>query len=218
MVAPAPQAEADAEGAAVTSPLLTALKAYRRQIAAPWFTKAWDLNLFVARSDRVGLWDDFVIVATVDDVGRNVLLQLPATADAWQGEWTGPTNGAGCVFTLPGHYKSALQLGQHNGRPALRQVASMRSVRWPAAMARIPTVAELELQASFTGIVGTHIHNRVSDKTPMVPGTDDSEGCVVLLYQHDHAALIRICEQQRDRHGVDKFSPTYCTRAALGLA
>lgn len=197
--------------------LYAACRSYRRTIGAPWFTRPWDLNLLVARSERVGLWDDLVIVATLDDSGREVVLECMATGDAWAGEWIGPSNGAGCIFTLDQHVKGGLQLGEHNGRPALRQVADFRYVRWPPSMKRAPTVGELEMQSSSKGINGTHIHNRVSDKAPMAPAMDDSEGCTVLLYQHEYAALIRMCEQQIARHGIDRFSPTYCKRSALNL-
>lgn len=195
--------------------LVSSLRSYRGVIGAPWFTAAWDLNLFVMRSNFVGQWDDLVIAATCDDAGRDVVLCCTATGDAWGGEWESPTNAAGCIWTVDQHVKGGLTLGEHKGRPALRQAAPFRYVRWPAGAGHIPTVADLELLPAFTANVGTHIHNRASDKTPLEPATDDSEGCVVNLYQHEHAALIRLVEQQKARHGTATVSPTFCKRSMV---
>lgn len=196
--------------------VVVALKSYRRTINAPWFGDPWDLNLFVARDGVVGTWGDRVIAATVDDAGRDVVVQCVATGDASGGEWRAPTNPAGCVWTRDQHIPSGLILGEHKGRPALLQVRPFAYVRWKDP-SHVPTVAELEARPTFIAMCGTHVHNRVSDKTPQVPGLDDSEGCSVNLYQHEHAALIRLVEQQRDRLGSATVSPTYCKLAAIGL-
>jgi hypothetical protein len=193
------------------------LRAYRESISAPWFVQPWDINLFVARDGVVGTWGDLVIAACKDDANREVTLVLSATGDAWGGEWTNPTNPKGCVFTLDGHYGSGLILGEHKGRPALRQNAPFRYVRWPRTSGHVPSVTELEALPSFVGIAGTHVHNRAGDRTPDVPATDDSEGCTVLLYQHEHAALIRLVGQQLSRRGTATVSPTFCKRTALGI-
>lgn len=201
----------------MTQSLYARLRDYRASIAAPFFTSAFDLNLFVARSPNVGKWDDLVLVALLDDAGREWVLQCTATADAWGGEWANPTNPAGCVFTLDQHVPGGFDLGEHKGRPALRQVAPFRYVRWPKANARVPTVAELEALPAQVGVTGCHLHNRASDRMPLVPATDDSEGCVVNLAQWEHAALIRLVQVQSVRHGTAKVSPTFCKRSAIGL-
>lgn len=191
------------------------LRAYRASIGAPWFSAPFDLNAFVARSPNVGRWDDVGLIATCDDAGRDWVLQLTVTSDAWAGEWTSPTNPDGCTYILDGHYPQGFDLGEHRGRPALRQVAPFRYVRWKGD--HVPTVAELDALAPVSGIFGTHWHNRASDRMPGVPATDDSEGCVVTLPQWEHAALIRLVQIQRDRHGTSKLSPTFCKRAAIGV-
>ncbi len=201
------------------SDLFNRLRAAREKDGARFWTKPWDLNLFVLRGNVVGTWDDVVLVATVDDCQREVLLRCAATADAWSGEWLNPTAKGGCIYTLNGTYPRGLELGIFKGRVALRQVAPFRYVRWPDRH-RIPTVPELEAlgsAAGFTDTVGTHVHNRISDKTPLNPATDDSEGCTVTLYQHEHAALIRLSQQQRERHGTGILTPTFAERAALGV-
>jgi hypothetical protein len=200
--------------------LYVLLMAYRKAIGVPFFTQPWDLNLFVVRDDVVGTWGDLVIAACVDDAGRQVVLRCTATGDAWAGEWPNPTNPAGCVYTLDQHVEAGFILGAHKGRPALIQQRPFRYVRWPRGAGRAPRVSELEELAkreSFLGLCGTHVHNRASDKTPAIPATDDSEGCTVDLYQHEHAALIRLVQQQNDRRGALTVSPTFCKRRELAL-
>jgi hypothetical protein len=197
------------------------MRALREQIGAPWFTKPWDLNLVIARSGKVGRWDDAVLLACLDDARREVVQMCVATGDAWGGEWTNPTHPDGCIYVLDGHYPRGMEMGEHKGRPALRQVQEFRNVRWPKSEGRVPTVDELvalaDSGAAFMGIRGTHWHNRVSNRTPEAPSTDDSEGCTVSLYYHQHLAGIEMVKMQRDRRGSAIVSPTFCQRAALGL-
>jgi len=198
-------------------------KALRESVGAPWFTAPWDLNLIVIRSGRVGRWDDRIVVATVDDTGREIVLVCQATGDAWEGEWTNPTHPDGCIYVLDQHVPGGYALGEHKGRPALRQQRPFHCVRWPRTRGTVPTVEELEELAEFghdfTENRGTHIHNRVSDRAPEAPATNDSEGCTVTLYQHQHAALIELVKVQKRVRGSDVVSPTFCKRStwkALG--
>ena len=64
---------------------------------------------------------------------------------------------------------------------------------------------------------GTHWHNRVSNRTPEAPSTDDSEGCTVSLYYHEHLAGIELVKIQKQKRGSAIVSPTFCQRSALGL-
>lgn len=195
-------------------PTYDELRAYRELIQAPWFTLPWDLNLFIARSGKVGQWDDLVLFAFVDDGGRDVVEAYIATGDAWQGEWLNPSHPGGCIYVLNQHVPGGLELGTFNGRPALRQQKPFRCVRWPPD-GTIPMVAALDLRPSFVANRGTHVHNRVSGRAPEKPVTDDSEGCTVLLYQHQHAAMIRLVQEQRVWHCSSIVSPTYCARIRL---
>ena len=189
------------------------LKSYRLAIGAPWFTDPFDLNLFVFRSGQIGAWDDRVIVACTDDAARPLVESFVATGDAWVGEWKNPTHRDGCIWILNQHVPGGLELGSFKGRPALRQVKPFRYVRWPIGTGRIPMVSDLlALEtdgADFAANRGTHIHNRVSGRTPNRPAPNDSEGCTVLLYQHQHAALIQLVEEQRARHRTGIVSPTF---------
>lgn len=198
--------------------LCALLRGYRAKIGAPWFDKAWDLNYFVLRSPRVGEFDDLSIFATRDDAGRDVALVCKAAGDAWGGEWTNPSNPLGVPYTLDGHYPQALELGTFKGRPALLQVKPWRYVRWKGD--HLPTVAELEERAKvaqFTGQCGTHVHNRVSYRAPLVPGKDDTEGCTLHCYQHEHAAAIELVGTQFKVHNTSKVSPTFAKLSAIGL-
>ncbi len=199
----------------------TAVKALRERLGAPWFTKPWDLNCVIARSGAVGAWDDLVLFACNDDAGRPVVFTTTATGDAWTGEWTNPTHPNGCIYVLDGHYKRGFAIGKHKGRPALVQRADFRYVRWPKGMGRPPSVSELVARAeaghAFTDNRGTHLHNRVSDRTPEAPETDDSEGCTVNLYYHEHYGMMKLVEVQKSRRGTTIVSPTFCQRATLGL-
>lgn len=188
-----------------------ALQTYRKAIGAPWFVAPWDLNLFIARSGKVGLWDDKVLVACVDDSGKKIVLGCTATSDAWEGEWTNPSHPQGCVYVLDQHVAGGYGLGAHKNRPCLRQRMPFKCVRWPPDTGRVPTVEELDARTPFVGDQGTHIHNRVTDRAPAKPAPDDSEGCVVTLYQHEHAGLMRIVRQQHARHGSAIVSPTFCS-------
>ena len=190
------------------------VRALRSAAGAPWFSDPWDLNLVVLRSQHVGRWDDRILVGCLDDAGDPVVEDFACTADAWEGEWTAPTNPAGCVYILDGYYPGGLSVGTHKGRPALRQRTPFRYVRWDPTAGTIPTVAQLEeraLKHGFTGICGTHLHNRVSNMAPGRPRTDDSEGCVVSRYYHQHAALLELVATQRSRVGSDVVSPTFST-------
>jgi hypothetical protein len=204
-----------------TKRIYAKMQAFREQAGLPWFTKPWDLNLIIARSGSVGRWDDVVMLACLDDAGRRVVHTCVATGDAWSGEWKNPTHSDGCIYVLDGHYPGGLELGEHKGRPAMRQRKAFRCVRWPTSEGRIPTVAELvalaDGGAAFTEIRGTHWHNRVSNYAPEAPKTDDSEGCTVSLHWHEHIAGIEMVKTQRDRLGSAIVSPTYCQRGAMGL-
>lgn len=198
--------------------LYQALRQQRQAARLPWFDKPWDLNLFVVRSGAVGLWDDWVVVCCADDARREVVHVALATGDAWRGEWLHPTHPDGCLYTLDGHYPGGLDLGQFKGRPALRQRKPFNYVRWPPSATFTPTVKQLKDLArkhSFSDIRGTHIHNRYSGSAPSIPQTNDSEGCTVLLYQHEHAALIKLVELQGTFRGSTVVSPTFLSMEDL---
>jgi len=196
----------------VRRPSYSECRALREGAGAPWFSDQWDLNLLILRSGVVGEWDDLAVVACLDDEGREVVQAVQVTADAWRGEWLQPTNAAGCVYILDGHYPGGYSLGAHRGRPALRQRKPFSYVRWPAGS--VPTVGDLEARAvehAFESICGTHLHNRATARAPDRPRTDDSEGCVVSLYYHEHAALVELVATQATRAGSDIVSPTFLT-------
>lgn len=188
------------------------LKAYREKKGLPWFTEPWDLNLFILRSGRVGEWDDLWFLTCVDDSNRRIVQRVKATSDAWAGEWTNPTHPDGTVFILNGHYPGGYERGLHKGRICLRQRVNFEYVRWPAN-GQIPTVAQLNSLAasgkSFWDNRGTHIHNRISGKAPAKPQRDDSEGCVVSLWYHQHMAGIELVKQQERFRGSSIVSPTF---------
>ena len=173
----------------------------------PWFTAPWDLNLICLRTDTVGAWDDLLVCAFSDDAGRQLVYPVTVTADAWAGEWTDPTNPDGCVYILDGRYSVGLTLGEHKGRPALRQVKLFDYVRWPSDRPWVPSGAELralaESGARFSDICGTHAHNDYTTKSTAEPPVDSSEGCIVALHRHEWAGLIELVNQQgRHRGGV----------------
>jgi len=198
----------------VKVPSYQELAALRVSNAQPWFTDAWDLNLVILRSGYVGRWDDLVVVATVDDAGREIVYPVACTADAWPGEWVDPTNPSGCVYILDGHYPGGLSLGEHKGRPALRQVRPFDCVRWPATLRTVPTVEELEAVAQssrFSAICGTHLHSCYTSRSTAEPPPDSSEGCVVSLHRHEHAGLVELVRQQGRHAGGVTVSPTFHT-------
>ena len=189
---------------------------YRESIGAPWFIKPWDINLLVIRSGVVGAWDDLVVLCCIDDADRRIVHRVRATGDAWSGEWLAPSHPGGCIYVLDQHVHGGLVLGEHKGRPALRQNAAFECVRWIPDNT-IPTVAQLEARAvehSFNDIRGTHLHNRYSGRSPDKPQTDDSEGCTVSLYRHEHIAMCELVKQQKTYRGSGVVSPTFLKRAA----
>jgi hypothetical protein len=193
------------------------LKAYREAHNYPWFTAPWDLNLFVLRSGEVGKWDDLAVVTCVDEAGRQVVQRVRCTSDAWEGEWTDPTHPDGCLYVLDQHVAGGLQLGEHRGRPALRQRKPFSYVRWPAD-GTVPTVEQLEAHAStssFSAVRGTHLHNNWDGRAPVKPRPGESEGCTVSLWRHQHAALIELTKQQEFFLGSSVVSVTYLKKAAL---
>lgn len=192
-----------------------ALRQLRYAVGAPWFTEPWDLNLIVLRSGTVGVWDDTVAVALMDGAGREVVHLVCATGDAWSGEWTDPTHPDGCIYVLDQHVPGGLHLGEHKGRPALRQRREFLCVRWPKGAGRVPTVAELEALPPFSGLRGTHLHNRHNGQSPAKPRPNDSEGCTVSLYRHEHAGLIELVKVQQELRGSSIVSPTFAKLADL---
>ncbi len=191
------------------------LKHYREQRGYPWFTKPWDLNLFIARSNFVGEWDDLVIFAWTDDDGRECAEAFIATGDASEAEWTDSEHPQGCVWVKSQHVPGGLKLGAFKGRPALRQVKPFECVRWPKSKGYVPTVDELEALPAFVDNRGCHIHNRWNNMTPAAPKRGDSRGCTVILYPHHHVSAITLVKVQLDRHGTDSVSPTYCKLSDL---
>lgn len=193
--------------------LYNTLKEYRLDNSLPWFDKPFDLNLICLRSDElVGEWDSLMVIACLDDSGREIVQRVRVTDDAWVGEWSDPTNRDGCIFVLDGHYPKGFVLGEHKGRVALRQNAPFRYVRWPAG-GSVPSIADLEARAAagheFTNVCGTHWHNRYDDRAPPRPMKDDSEGCFVSLWRHQHAAGMELAAIQKRRHGSGVVSPTF---------
>jgi hypothetical protein len=189
-------------------------RTYRELNGFPWFVEPWDLNLLVVRSGKVGVWDDVVLVACVDEAGREIVQRVRATGDAWEGEWTEPTHPMGAVYVLDQHVPGGLILGEHRGRPALRQRVAFRCVRW-APDGQVPTVKQLEQLgqvAWFEEIRGTHLHNRRDGQAPAKPVRDDSEGCTVSLWYHQHAAMIELVKRQQEVHGTAVVSPTFLQR------
>lgn len=198
--------------------LFEKLREYRNDNGLPWFTKPWDLNVFVLRSGTVGAWDDLVAVCCYDDADRPVIQRVRATGDAWEGEWLDPTHPDGTVYVLDGHYPRGYKYGKHKGRICMRQNADFNCVRWPAD-GTVPTIAQLEARAaaghSFMANRGTHWHNRFSGKAPAKPLKDDSEGCTVSLYYHQHTAGMELVRLQNRYRGTDVASPTFLKRALL---
>lgn len=194
------------------------LKEYRESRGLPWFSKPWDLNLFVLRDGVVGNWRDTVLCTCVDDAGRRVVLRTKCTSDASLHEWTNPTHPDGCIYVLDQHVPGGLVLGEFKGRHALRQKEDFLYVRWPKSKGYVPKVSELEVLAvdhSFSANRGTHLHNRRDGSAPAKPIPDDSEGCTVNLYRHEHAALIEMVKQQRRFHGSAVVSPTYLKKSLV---
>jgi hypothetical protein len=196
----------------MTPPTFQQLRAYRLSRGLPWFDDPYDLNLAIVRGELVGEWDDLVCIAYIDEDGREVVESWPCTADAWRGEWADPTHPDGCVYILDQHVPGGYKPGLHRGRLAMRQARPFHYVRWPAALGRVPSVQDLEDRAALHGFHdnrGTHIHNRVSARTPVRPARDDSEGCVVTLRQH-HMRSIRDLVALQQRHvGSAVLSPTF---------
>lgn len=194
---------------------------YRRARGLPWFTKAWDLNVLVFRSSKVGSYDDLGVVCCLDDVGRRIAHRLSVTGDAWEGEWLHPSHPDGCIYILDQHVPRGFVVGTHKGRPALRQASPFRYVRWPKEMGTVPSVHDLELRGasgySFSDQCGTHWHNNWDGMSPEKPRRDESEGCTVSLYWHEHAALLALVEQQRRFRGSDVVSPTFGKLSDLPL-
>lgn len=193
------------------------LKEYRETRGIPFFTEPWDLNLFVLRSDTVGSWDDLILVTCIDDSRRRIVERIRCTGDASEEEWVDPTHPDGCIYVLDQHVPGGLVLGEFKGRPALRQNADFLYVRW-AVDGLIPSVADLEARAadhSFSANRGTHIHNNWDGKAPPKPRPDESEGCTVPLWRHQHAALIELVRQQQKFVGSAVVSPTYLKKSAV---
>ena len=197
----------------MTVPTYDELAALQVSQSRPWFTAPWDLNLICLRTDTVGAWDDLLVCAFTDDAGRELVYPVTVTADAWAGEWTDPTNPEGCVYILDGRYPGGLKLGEHKGRPALRQAASFDYVRWPSDRAWVPTGAELRAEPDFSGYCGTHAHNNYTSKSTTEPPKDSSEGCIVALHRHEWAGLIELVTQQGRHRGGVTVSLTMITRS-----
>lgn len=199
-------------GVSCNMDLFNVLKKYRKDRDMPWFTKAWDLNLFIIRSGNVGAWDDFVVYCCRDDSYREITLQMAATGDAWEGEWLNPSHPDGTVYVLDGHYPGGMELGKYKDRVCLRQRKSFSNVRWPAD-GTVPTIDQLETRAAgghaFLDIRGTHLHNSFDGKAPLKPRRNESEGCTVPLYRHMHAAGMELVEQQKEYRGSAIVSPTF---------
>lgn len=196
------------------------LKEYREVRGMPWFTRPWDLNLFVLRDGVVGTWEDLIVATCVDDAGRRIVQRVRSTGDASKQEWLHPTHPDGCIYTPDQHVPGGLQLGEYKGRDALLQIQPFLNVRWPPD-GRVPNVAQLEARVAdghaFTANRGTHIHNNWDGKAPPRPRPGETEGCTVPLWRHQHAALIELVRQQLlfRRSGV--VSPTYMKKSAAGL-
>lgn len=192
------------------------LKRYRLSRKMPWFDKPWDLNLFILRDNEIGSWRDRIVGVTVDDRGHIVIQSNTASSDASAGEWANPTHPKGCVWVAEQHVPGGYVLGQHNKRIALRQRKPFKCVRWPPSMGRIPTVAELRALVATHGFVdnrSTNLHNRASGRTPDAPKLNDTEGCPINLYYHEHIALMELVIQQRRFRGSAVVSPTFAMLA-----
>ena len=196
------------------------LRDIRTAAGGRWFTKPFDLNLVIVRSQVLGRWDDTAFWAFTDDAGRELVEAHTVTGDAWEGEWLNPSHRDGCLFILDQHVNAAFAVGKtkvgtKNERTCLRQRSPFDYARW-VANGSIPTPAQLEALArsgaKFTAVRYSHLHNRVSGRTPEKPATDDSEGCVVYLYQHQFVAMLELVAQQKARGHGDTVSATFITR------
>lgn len=188
------------------------LKHYREANKWPWFHKPWDLNLFILRDETVGTWGDRIITATVDDRRRPVVQISTASSDASRGEWLKPTHRDGCVWVANQHVPGGYELGEHNGRIAWRQRRGFLCVRWPASRGYVPKTPDLVAlipEFGFTDIRGTNLHNRFNGETPEAPKLNDTEGCPLNLYYHEHIAHMELGKQQQRFRGSTIVSPTF---------
>ncbi len=188
------------------------LRSFRLDNDLPFFEKPWDLNLFMVRDNIIGEWSDEAILITHDDADRPVVHRCIMTGDASISEWKDPTHPDGCLWVMPGHYPGGYHRGLHKGRRCFRQRREFNNVRWPKSLNRIPTCGELIERGEshgFMGIRGTNWHNRVSGLAPARPRPDDSEGCPVNLYYHQHEGAMMLGDLQEKNHGSSVVSPTF---------
>ena len=190
-------------------PTIQQVKKYQEDRGRPWFTGRYDLNLCCFRNESVGDWGDWICLAYTNEDGCQVMECFPASLDAWWGEWLKPTHKDGCIFIVDQFVKAAYARGPHNGRPAIRQIASFVYVRWPRGMDRQPSVDELEARRErfgFAEIRWTNLHDRVSDKNPDRPATDDTEGCLLTRFRKDLKRIRYLFEMQEKHIGNPNVS------------
>ena len=171
----------------------------RRLYAAaghPWFTGAWNLNLFgVRRLARPNTFDDSIGVAYEDGVGRRLVELWEATTDPGTYWLEHPMNVNGTAVLAVGCHRSLWQLGMHGGPTgyaALVQVSACAVWRDSDR----DTVVDPEPRVLDTGLFGINLHRASASGTST---TVDrwSAGCQVLRRPGDLDRVLELVRTQQ---------------------
>jgi hypothetical protein len=185
-------------------------KAYR------WYANTLELNIVGVRSasSQSNSFDDHLLLAYVDQVGRPIYREYQITTDPGKPWLLKPLDPAGCAVLIPGQYINAYMIGIHGrSRPAprqyeaLEQVVPMNYVRDNNKDATIDFSLWDNPKNVFSANLKTNIHR--ASKWAITKAVETySAGCQVFDDPTSFDEFMKICRQSRDGRHLNKFTYT----------
>ena len=169
----------------------------------PWFTKAYDLNLFGIRNlnKNSNKFDDTIGVAYIDASGNERVFICPATTDPGAPYLLEPMNTTGTAILTNGYHKKMFKLGTHKGYVALAQYTPVTVVR----DANRDSILDFNAPKRETGMFGINMH-RAHEQSIIALVGKYSAGCQVIQVNEDLQYILSIVRLQKRYVGSDVVS------------
>jgi hypothetical protein len=166
-------------------------------------TKPWDLNIIGIRRKMgtVNLFDDRIYVICKDDVGHMCMWSWAATTDPGLYWMRTTMNKRGTAALVPGQYRGGWKIGDHNGKPGLVQIKTVKTFRDNNKDA----VYDFDPATITEGLYGINLHRAGANSKSVDKW---SAGCQVWSKDADFEQFLDLCEKQVKVNGWATFTYT----------
>ncbi len=166
-------------------------------------SRPWDLNIIgVRRKNGVpNRFDDRIFVVCKDDAEVLRMWSWAVTTDPGLFWMQNPMNKLGTACLVPGQYRGCWQIGLHSGKPALKQIKTVKTYR----DSNKDAILDLDPSTISEGLYGINIHRAGNDSQSVDKW---SAGCQVFPRDADFDDFMELCNKQVTAARYTTFSYT----------